>query len=130
MTQYIKERYGLLINGEWVEAEGGRTFDTFNPATGEKLATCADATAADVERAVQAARAAQPAWAAKSVRERAALLLKIADKIDERAKELATVETLDNGKPIRETTLVDVPLSSDHFRYLRAASAPMKAKPR
>ncbi|KAB7653567.1 aldehyde dehydrogenase family protein, partial [Sutterella seckii] len=56
MTQYIKERYGLLINGEWVEAEGGRTFDTFNPATGEKLATCADATAADVERAVKAAR--------------------------------------------------------------------------
>ena len=117
MTQYIKERYGLLINGEWVEAEGGRTFDTFNPATGEKLATCADASAADVERAVRAARAAQPAWAAKSVQERAALLLKIADKIDERAKELATVETLDNGKPIRETTLVDVPLSSDHFRY-------------
>ena len=117
MTQYIKERYGLLINGEWVEAEGGRTFDTFNPATGEKLATCADATAADVERAVKAARAAQPAWAAKSVQERAALLLKIADRIDERAKELATVETLDNGKPIRETTLVDVPLSSDHFRY-------------
>ena len=117
MTQYIKERYGLLINGEWVKAEGGRTFDTLNPATGEKLATCADASAADVERAVRAARAAQPAWAAKSVQERAALLLKIADKIDERAKELATVETLDNGKPIRETTLVDVPLSSDHFRY-------------
>ena len=98
MTQYIKERYGLLINGEWVEAEGGRTFDTFNPATGEKLATCADATAADVERAVKAARAAQPAWAAKSVQERAALLLKIADRIDERAKELATVERVDNVK--------------------------------
>lgn len=67
MAQFIKDRYGLLINGEWTDAEGGRTFDTFNPATGEKLATCADASAADVDRAVKAARAAQPLWAAKSV---------------------------------------------------------------
>lgn len=117
MASFIKDRYGLLINGEWVDAEGGKTFDTFNPATGEKLSTCADASAGDVERAVAAARAAFPAWAAKSPAERAAILLKIADKIDERAQELAQVETMDNGKPIRETTLVDVPLSSDHFRY-------------
>lgn len=117
MGSFIKDRYGLLINGEWVDAEGGKTFDTFNPATGEKLSTCADASAADVDRAVKAARAAFPAWAAKSAAERATVLLKIADKIDERAKELAAVETMDNGKPIRETTLVDVPLSSDHFRY-------------
>ncbi len=117
MTNYIKDRYGLLINGEWIEAENGATFETYNPATGERLATCADASAADIDKAVAAARAAQPAWAAKSVAERAAILLKIADRIDERAEELATVETLDNGKPIRETTLIDVPLSSDHFRY-------------
>ncbi len=117
MTQYIKDRYGLLIGGAWVDAEGGAVFETTNPANGEKLAECANASPADVDRAVAAARAAFPAWAAKSPQERAALLLKIADKIDERAQELATVETLDNGKPIRETTLVDVPLSSDHFRY-------------
>ena len=117
MAQFIKDRYGLLINGEWTDAEGGRTFDTFNPATGEKLATCADASAADVDRAVKAARAAQPLWAAKSVEERSNILLKIADRIEERARELALVETQDNGKPIRETTLVDVPLSIDHFRY-------------
>lgn len=117
MAQFIKDRYGLLINGEWTDAEGGRTFDTFNPATGEKLATCADASPADVDRAVKAARAAQPLWAAKSVEERSNILLRIADRIEERARELALVETQDNGKPIRETTLVDVPLSIDHFRY-------------
>lgn len=117
MAQFIKDRYGLLINGEWTDAEGGRTFDTFNPATGEKLATCADASAADVDRAVKAARAAQPLWAAKPVEERSNILLKIAERIEERARELALVETQDNGKPIRETTLVDVPLSIDHFRY-------------
>ena len=99
MSVYIKERYGLLIDGQWVDAENGATFITSNPATGEKLAECADASVGDVNRAVQAARKAFPAWAAKSPAERAALLLKIADKIDERAKELAAVETQDNGKP-------------------------------
>ena len=81
------------------------------------LARCADASADDVQKAVDAARAAFPAWAAKSAQERAALLLRAADLIDEHAAELAEIETRDNGKPIRETTLVDVPLSSDHFRY-------------
>ena len=117
MKSYIKDQYGLLIDGQWVQAEGGATFETTNPATGEKLAVCANASAADVDRAVKAAQKAFPAWAAKSPADRAALLLKIADKIDERAQELAAVETQDNGKPIRETTLVDVPLTSDHFRY-------------
>ena len=117
----LKDHYGLLINGEWTAAEGGKEFETTNPATGEHLAWCADASAADVDRAVKAAQAAFPAWAAKSPAERAALLLKIADRIDEAAEQLATVETMDNGKPIRETKLVDVPLSSDHFRYFAAA---------
>ena len=117
----LKDHYGLLINGEWTAAEGGKEFETTNPATGELLAWCADASAADVDRAVKAAQAAFPAWAAKSPAERAALLLKIADRIDEAAEQLATVETMDNGKPIRETKLVDVPLSSDHFRYFAGA---------
>ena len=117
MSVYIKDRYDLLIGGQWVPAENGDTFVTSNPATGEELAVCANASAADVDRAVRAAREAFPAGSAKSPAERAALLLKVADKIDERAKELAAVETQDNGKPIRETTLVDVPLSADHFRY-------------
>lgn len=117
MTQYLKDRYGLLINGEWVDAENGATFETHNPATGELLALCANASAKDVDRAVKAAAAAQPAWAAKSPAERANILLKIADRIDERALELATVETLDNGKPIRETLNVDIPMAAQHFRY-------------
>ena len=117
----LKDHYGLLINGEWTAAEGGKEFETTNPATGEHLAWCADASAADVDRAVKAAQAAFPPWAAKSPAERAALLLKIADRIDEAAEQLATVETMDNGKPIRETKLVDVPLSSDHFRYFAGA---------
>lgn len=125
MTKLIDDQYGLLINGQWVPAEDGATFETFNPATGEKLAVCADASKGDVQKAVDAARAAQPGWAKRSVQERANALLKIADLIDAHAKELATIETMDNGKPIRETSLVDIPLGSDHFRYfagcLRAA---------
>lgn len=117
----LKDHYGLLINGEWTAAEGEREFETTNPATGEHLAWCADASAADVDRAVAVAQAAFPAWAATSPADRAALLLKIADRIDAAAADLARVETMDNGKPIRETTLVDVPLSSDHFRYFAGA---------
>ena len=117
VTYEFAKEYGLLIGGQWVPAEGGETFETTNPATGEVLARCANASANDVQKAVDAARAAFPAWAAKSAQERAALLLAAADLIDAHAAELAEIETRDNGKPIRETTLVDVPLSSDHFRY-------------
>ena len=117
----LDKKYGLFINGEWVDAEGGKTFETFNPATGEKLADCADASAADIERAVQAARAAFPGWSQTSVQDRSNLLLKIADVIEANLDHLARVETMDNGKPIRETTLVDLPLTVDHFRYFAGA---------
>lgn len=112
-----KEQYGLLIGGEWVEAEAGALFETYNPATGELITRCANASPADVDRAVKAAEAAFEGWSRTSAAERAALLLKAADLIDQNAETLAAYETMDNGKPIRETTLVDVPLSSDHFRY-------------
>ena len=112
-----KEQYGLLIGGEWVEAEGGALFETYNPATGELITRCANASPADVDRAVKAAEAAFEGWSRTSAAERAALLLKAAELIDQNAETLAAYETMDNGKPIRETTLVDVPLSSDHFRY-------------
>lgn len=112
-----KEQYGLLIGGEWEEAEGGALFETYNPATGELITRCANASPADVDRAVKAAEAAFEGWSRTSAAERAALLLKAADLIDQNAETLAAYETMDNGKPIRETTLVDVPLSSDHFRY-------------
>ena len=112
-----QDNYRLFINGQWRDAEGGKTYDVFNPATGEFMAKCAAASKADVDEAVKAAWAAFPAWKKVGVTERAAILLKIADIIDANAEHLAMIETLDNGKPIRETMAVDVPLSSDHFRY-------------
>ena len=117
MNVKLDERYDLSINGTWVPASDGRLFTTTNPATGEKLAECAEATKEDVDAAVQAAWAAFPAWRDLEPDKRADILLKIADVIDENKELLATIESMDNGKPIRETTLVDVPLSSDHFRY-------------
>lgn len=117
MDKIIDQTYNLLIDGEWVQAENGATFETFNPSTGEKLADCANASAADIDKAVQAAKTAFDSWSKTSAAERSALLLKIADLIDENADKLAKTETLDNGKPIRETSGVDIPLASDHFRY-------------
>jgi len=117
MKARIDDRYKLFIDGEWVESSCGKTFTATNPANGETLATCANACAEDVDTAVDAAWTAFPAWKKTSPPERAAMLLKIADLIDANAEHLAMVETLDNGKPIRETSAIDVPLSSDHFRY-------------
>lgn len=113
----IQETYGLFINGEFVPASDGATFDAHNPANGEHLAYFAEATKEDVDKAVKAARAALPAWGRTSPIERQNVLLKIADIIDANLDHLALVETLDNGKPIRETKAADIPLGSDHFRY-------------
>lgn len=112
-----RNEYGLLIGGEWVAAEGGKTSETRNPATGEVLARVAAASPADVDRAVKAARAAFEGWPKTSPAERSAILLRIADDLEKEADFFAKIETMDNGKPIRETSLVDVPLSVDHFRY-------------
>lgn len=116
-TKPMDDSYQLLIGGEWVNAENNATFTTTSPATGEVLATCAAASEKDVDKAVEAAWAAFPTWKTVSVQKRSELLLKIADLIDENAERLALIETMDNGKPIRETMGVDIPLSSDHFRY-------------
>ena len=103
MNVKLDERYDLYINGTWVPASDGRVFTTTNPATGEKLAECAEATKEDVDAAVQAAWAAFPAWRDLEPDKRADILLKIADVIDENKELLATIESMDNGKPIRET---------------------------
>lgn len=121
MGSEFKEKYGLFINGEWVDASDGATFTSYNPANGEELATFAEATKEDVDAAVDAAWAAFPAWKAVEPQDRAALLNKIADIIDENAELLAKAETMDNGKPLRETTFIDVPWSSEHFRYFAGA---------
>ena len=121
MNVNLDAKYELYINGQWVAPSGGKYFTTTNPATGEKLAECAEATKEDVDAAVQAAWAAFPAWRDLEPDKRAAILLKIADIIDENKELLATIESMDNGKPIRETMTIDVPYSSDHFRYFAGA---------
>ena len=121
MNVNLKEHYGLYIGGKFVPASDGAEIETTNPATGVHLAYCAEATWEDVDAAVNAAWKAFPAWKKVDPIQRAEILNKIADRIDENAELLATVETLDNGKPIRETMAIDVPLSSDHFRYFASA---------
>ncbi len=114
----IASSYGLFINGEFVDAHDGTTFKTVNPATEEVLADVSEAGAADVDRAVAAARAAYVnVWGPMSGRDRAKYLFRIARLIQERSRELAVLETLDNGKPIRESRDVDLPLVAAHFFY-------------
>lgn len=113
----LQEKYGLFINGKWKDASDGATFQTRCPATGEVLATCAQATKEDVDEAVRAAWKAFDSWKKVTTNERAAILNKIGDIIDENKEFLAKVEMIDNGKPIRETMAIDVPLAADHFRY-------------
>lgn len=117
MSELLKDTYGLYINGEWRPASDGAVYTTTNPATGDALAQCAEATKEDVDAAVAAAWAAFPAWKAVKREDRAAILDAIADHIEANAEKLATIETMDNGKPIRETMAIDVPYSARHFRY-------------
>lgn len=121
MNTGLDNQYKLFIDGEWTESSSGQTFTAFNPSNGAALATCASASPEDVDKAVAAAWKAFPKWKKTSPQDRAAMLMRIADLIDANAEHLAMVETLDNGKPIRETLSVDVPLSADHFRYFAAA---------
>jgi aldehyde dehydrogenase (NAD+) len=112
----LLERYGHHVGGGWTEPS--QTFTTTNPATGEPLAEVALGTAADVAAAVAAAREALPAWSALPGLERGKVLFRVARLVQERARELAVVESLDGGKPIRESRDVDVPLAAQHlFHY-------------
>ncbi len=113
----LKETYGLYIDGTWRAASDGAVFTSTNPANGQALAQCAEATKEDVDAAVAAAWRAYPAWKKTTKEERANILDQIADRIEANAQWLATVETMDNGKPIRETTTIDVPYSVRHFHY-------------
>jgi aldehyde dehydrogenase (NAD+) len=114
----IAPEYGLFIDGEFAPAAAGQRFATINPATEEPLAQVAQAGAADVDRAVAAARAAyERAWGPMPGAERAKYLYRIARILQERSREFAVLESLDNGKPIKETRDVDVPLAAAHFFY-------------
>ncbi|GGR99016.1 aldehyde dehydrogenase [Streptomyces humidus] len=113
----IAPSYGLFIDGEFTEAADGRVFKTVSPSTEEVLSEIARAGEADVDRAVRAARKAFEKWSALPGAERAKYLFRIARLIQERSRELAVLETLDNGKPIRETRDADLPLVAAHFFY-------------
>ena len=108
--------FELFIGGEWVKG-GGARFDSINPAKGKKLASLVEATPADVDAAVKAARAAQPGWAKLSGHARAKYLYALARLVQKHARLFAVLETLDNGKPIRETRDIDVPLVARHFYH-------------
>lgn len=113
----FKKRYENFIGGEWVAPAKGEYFENLTPVTGKPFCEVARSTAADVERALDAAHAAKAAWGRTSPAERGNLLNKIADRLEANLPMLAMAETWDNGKPIRETTLADLPLAIDHFRY-------------
>jgi aldehyde dehydrogenase (NAD+) len=118
-TEIIKleDRYGLFIGGELVDPRSGRWFETINPATEETLAEIAEAGPEDVDLAVRAARKASTKWRKLPGSERAKYLYRIARQIQERAREFAVLETIDGGKPIKESRDIDVPLAGAHFFY-------------
>ncbi|MEZ5840921.1 MAG: aldehyde dehydrogenase [Hyphomicrobiales bacterium] len=113
----FKARYGNFINGQWVEPKAGRYFDNISPVTGQKICEVARSDKDDIEAALDAAHAAKDAWGRTSPAERANILNAIAQRMEDNLATLATAETWDNGKPIRETTAADLPLAIDHFRY-------------
>ena len=116
----LRPRYENFIGGKWVAPVDGRYFDNISPITGKSVCQIARSQAADVELALDAAHKAKDKWGATAPAARAAILNKIADRMEENLKVLAAVETIDNGKPIRETSMADIPLAIDHFRYFAA----------
>jgi aldehyde dehydrogenase (NAD+) len=114
----IEPEYGLFVNGEFAPAESGKTFATINPATEEPLTNVALAGGVDVDRAVAVARHAyEKTWGRMPGSERAKFLYRIARILQERSREFAVLESIDNGKPIKETRDVDIPLAAAHFFY-------------
>lgn len=119
LVEFLNGGKKLFINGEWVDSVSGKTFETVNPATGEKLAEVAEAGPEDINLAVKAAREAfdNGPWSRMGTAEKSRLIYKLADLMEEHKVELAQLETLDNGKPLRETMNADIPLAIEHIRY-------------
>src|SRR5499427_1316246 len=116
----FKARYDNFINGKWVAPVKGQYFDNVTPVTGRPFCKIARSTEEDINLALDAAHAAAEKWAHTPVAQRAAVLNKIADRMEEKLEMLAVAETWDNGKPVRETLAADIPLAIDHFRYFAA----------
>jgi aldehyde dehydrogenase len=121
VTIPYKEKYDNFIGGKWVAPVKGEYFDVISPITGKPYTKAARSSAEDVELALDAAHAAADKWGTTSTTERANILLKIADRIEANLELIATADTIDNGKPIRETMNADIPLTVDHFRYFAGA---------
>lgn len=119
VEKFLQGTKKLYVNGTFIESASGKTFKTPNPATGETLAIVAEAGREDIHKAVVAARMAfdEGPWSRMSTAERSRLMYKLADLMEEHKEELAQLETLDNGKPIRETMAADIPLAIEHMRY-------------
>ena len=120
VQEFLREPRKLLIGGQWVDAQSGKTFETYNPATGEVLAQVAEGGRAEIDQAVGAARKAfeKGPWPDMSPAERGRILWKVADLIEQHLEELAELETLDNGKPLLYSRIVDVPSAVAFFRYM------------
>jgi aldehyde dehydrogenase len=117
----LRSRYENVIGGEWVKPVAGDYGEDLAPATGLAFTEYARSTVADVHLAVAAASAAFPAWALTSTGDRAAVLTRVADRLEANLESIAVLESWENGKPVRETLLADIPLMIDHFRYFAAA---------
>ena len=117
----LKSRYANFIGGQWLPPASGEYFENITPITGKTYCEIPRSNAEDIERALDAAHAAKAAWGKTAPAERAALLLKIADRMEQHLEALAVVETWDNGKPIRESLAADLPLAVDHWRYFAGA---------
>ena len=117
----FQPRYDNYIGGEWVSPVQGRYFENPTPVTGQTFCEVARSDEADIERALDAAHAAAPAWGKTAAAERAVILNKIADRIEENLESIAVAASWDNGKPVRETLNADIPLVVDHFRYFAGA---------
>lgn len=113
----LKEQYDLFINGEFVKSDSKKYFTSINPSTGEVIASISEANNKDVDLAVASARKAFKSWSKIEPKERAKYIFRIARMIQERAKEFAIIESIDGGKPIRESRDVDIPLAASHFFY-------------
>ncbi|WP_230655891.1 acetaldehyde dehydrogenase ExaC [Psychrobacter sp. I-STPA10] len=117
----FKEKYGNFINNEWVEPADGEYFESTSPINGSVVCQVARSKEADIEKALDAAHAAKDAWGKTKVADRANILLKIADKIEENLEAIAIAESFENGKPVRETLAADIPLAVDQLRYFAGA---------
>src|SRR5271170_5249204 len=119
VTGYVTKTRKMLINGKWVDAASGKTFATYNPATGEVLSNIAEGDKEDVDRAVKAARAAFETgpWSRISPSERGQMIWRLGDLLQKHLEEFAQLESLDNGKPLKIARVADLPLAIDHFRY-------------